>query len=71
MNHLASIDVEAVPESKKYENNEFDENAKFRLNNSPQKEDSYAGCGSDQTVSEINGEQRYEDELIELKKQLD
>ncbi len=71
MSQLTSIDVEAVPESNKYENNEFDENANFRLKNSPQKEDSYAGCGSDQTVSEINGEQRYEDELIELKKQLD
>jgi hypothetical protein len=71
VSQLTSIDVEAVPESNKYENNEFDENANFRLKNSPQKEDSYAGCGSDQTVSEINGEQRYEDELIELKKQLD
>ena len=71
MSQLTSIDFEAVPESNKYENNEFDKNANFRLKDSPQKEDSYAGSGSDQTVSEINGEQRYEDELIELKKQLD
>ena len=71
MSQLTSIDFQAIPESIKYENKEFDKNANFRLKDSPQKEDSYAGSGSDQTVSEINGEQRYEDELIELKKQLD
>ena len=51
MSQLTSIDFEAVPESNKYENKEIEKNENFK--------DSYAGGGSDQTVSEINGEQRY------------